>query len=206
MSKEKTINSIKYIMRHLPNNDRWNNIWIDEYSTSEEFQEVYNSLIESGFMVELNRGNHDIPDNINIIMSNALEKGLKSPIWGEVLTEIKTNREKQIELAKSVSTSGDIKTKLDDSNVPKIKNRPIDTWFVQDPDPTIKGKAAIMAREADAKRLKNKEKTSNMDKAIEQAKAVIDLLPKTPDIENTQDNTEVKKRKFIKVARSNSSR
>lgn len=219
MSKEKTINTIKYIMSHSPNNDRWNNIWIDEYSTSEEFREVYNSLIESGFMVEFNRGNYDIPDNIDIIMSNALEEGLKSPIWGEVLTEIKNNREKQIDLPKAISTSGDLRTKLDD-NIPKIQNRPIDTWFVQDPEPTLEGKAAIMAREADARRLKNKESlsqlrqefknkkqtTSNMDKALEQAKSAVDILPKLSDGENIEKNTEVEKRKLIKVARSNSSR
>lgn len=217
MSKDKTIESIKYIMQHSPNNDRWNNIWIDERASEEEFHEIYNSLTESGFLVNVRRGTNDIPTNIDIIIHNALEKGLQDPIWGEVLTEIKTHRQNQIELPKAARSSKNQERNVDD-NIPKIKNRPIDGWFVEDPDPTLKGKEAQMTRKADEERSRRKaslkklrqelreKEEGNMEKAVEQAKAVVDILPKTSNVENIQDNTEVRKRDFSKVARSNSSR
>lgn len=214
MSKEKAIQSIKYIMQHSPNNDRWNNIWLDERISKEEFQEMNDSLFESGFLVELQIGNKDIPSNVDILMHNALEQGLQNPIWGEVLTEIKTHRENHIAAPK---VSRPAQSKLTEDNVPKIKNRPIAEWFVPIPD-YIDQKEAMMAKEADERRLKNKEalkklrqesknkqvlEDPNIKVAVEQAKNLQDIVTRVSNIENIpQGSTGFKKRKQSKIAKS----
>lgn len=220
MSKEKTINSMKYIMQHSPNNERWNNIWIDEHISKEEFYEVHESLTEAGFSVECTRGNEDIPFNVNIIIDNALEQGLQNPIWGEVLTKIKTDRENHIEAPRTIRS---VTTEPIEDKVPKIKNRPISEWFTEDPEPTLDGKRAIMERAADEKRQRNKEarkilqqefqlrkdkeaalKAQKMGEAIKQLDNLKSILPKTSDIENSDSNSRMNKRSHKEVARSKS--
>lgn len=206
MSKDKNIKAMKYIMEHSPNNNRWNNIWIDEGTSLEEFHEIRNSLMESGFSVELNKGNEDIPHNVNIIMGNALEQGLQNPIWGEVLVKIKMRRENHIVVPKFTRFA------KSEDDVPKIKNRPIADWFVEDPEPSVEGKEAQMARKSDERRLKNKEalkklrqdlKDSNIKVAVEQEKVPQPILPKTSDVENTHEgNTALQKRNHSKITRS----